>query len=105
MVRRVEVVLEDDLTGGKAAETVTFGLDGTRYEIDLSAKNAAAMRKSLKRFVDAARTNRKPRRRTTRVVGGSSARDIREWAVANGHEVSDKGRIPAPIREAYEAAH
>ncbi|WP_405749956.1 Lsr2 family protein [Streptomyces sp. NBC_00012] len=29
---------------------------------------------------------------------------IREWARANGHQVSSSGRIPAAIREAWESA-
>ena len=34
MARRVHIVLEDDLDGGPADETVVFGLDGREYEID-----------------------------------------------------------------------
>ena len=51
MAQRVQVVLEDDLDGGKADETVTFGLDGTTYEIDLSKKNAAKLRDALSGYV------------------------------------------------------
>ena len=40
MAQRVHIVLEDDVDGSKADETVSFGLDGSSYEIDLSAKNA-----------------------------------------------------------------
>jgi hypothetical protein len=39
--------LTDDLDGGDAAETVMFGLDRKSYEIDLSKRNAAAMRKGV----------------------------------------------------------
>ena len=46
-VQRVTVALEDDLTGGSAEQTVGFAFDGTDYEIDLSAKNAAAFGKQL----------------------------------------------------------
>jgi Lsr2 len=42
MAQKVAVALEDDLTGGPADETVRFAVDGTGYEIDLNAKNAAA---------------------------------------------------------------
>ena len=55
VAREVIEKLIDDLDGGDAAETVTFGLDGATYEIDLSKKNAAAFRKSLARYVGAAR--------------------------------------------------
>ena len=32
-----------------------------------------------------------------------SAREVREWARANGHQVSDRGRVPAEVMEAYRA--
>ena len=44
---KISVVLEDDLTGGPAGQTIRFAVDGTGYEIDLNAKNAAALRKQL----------------------------------------------------------
>ena len=55
MAQQTTVTLTDDLDGGKAAETVTFGLDGRVYEIDLSKKNAAALRKALGEFTASAR--------------------------------------------------
>src|SRR5437667_3973458 len=55
MAQRTEVILIDDLDGGKGDETVRFGLDGTSYVIDLSKKNAKAIRDALTKYVDAAR--------------------------------------------------
>ena len=55
MAREVIEKLVDDLDGGEATETVSFALDGTSYEIDLSKKNAAAFRKVFDRYVKAAR--------------------------------------------------
>ena len=55
MAQRVQIVLEDDLDGGVAAETVTFGLDGVSYEIDLSEANAEKLRSGLEEFVNSAR--------------------------------------------------
>ena len=49
MAQKVTVILEDDLTGGPAKHTVRFAFDGTDYEIDLNAKNAAAFGKQLDR--------------------------------------------------------
>ena len=44
-------------------------------------------------------------RRTAPPVSGRSSRDqnqaIREWANKNGYEVSERGRIPSSIVEAY----
>ena len=44
MAKRTVIELVDDLDNSPAAETVTFGLDGTQFEIDLSQNNAAKLR-------------------------------------------------------------
>src|SRR3954454_3891585 len=102
----------DDLDGGKADRTVTFAVDGTTYEIDLSKRNAAAFAKALKPYVEAGRKVRRPHGKTaTRSSArrsrpnGSDLAAVREWARANGHSVSDRGRIPAAVLEAHAAAH
>ncbi len=107
MAQKVHITLEDDLDGGDATETVSFGLDGRSYEIDLNDKNAAGLRDSLARYVAAARRSGGSRGSATkrRTQVGTSAREIRDWARSNGHKVPDRGRIPADIREAFEAAH
>ena len=109
MVQRQIVELVDDLDGGDADETVTFGLDGRTYEIDLSANNAAKLRDGLAVFVANARRGGS-RASSGPVRRGRPARTdreqtqaIREWARNNGHKVGEKGRIPATIREAYDA--
>ena len=64
MAQKVIVALEDDLTGGPADETIRFTADGTDYEIDLSAKNAAALRTLLAPYIEHARkAGRAPGRR------------------------------------------
>lgn len=108
MVQKVSYVLIDDVDGGDAVETVTFGLDGVTYEIDLSAENAARIRESFAEWIGAGR--RTSGRRTTgrgRAGAGrsSDAAKIRGWAKQNGYEVSERGRIPADVRAAYEAAN
>ena len=106
MAQKVHITLEDDLDGGDATETVSFGLDGRSYEIDLNDKNAAALRDAVARYVAAARrggSRGTAAKRRTQM--GTSAREIRDWARSNGHKVPDRGRIPADIREAFEAAH
>jgi hypothetical protein len=102
----VTVALEDDLTGGPADETVRFAVDGTGYEIDLSAKNAAAFRKQLVAYVEHARkAGRAPARRSGRTVASRQrSGDIRAWAKQHGVAVSERGRIPASVVEQYEGA-
>lgn len=105
MAQKVHITLEDDLDGSEASETVSFGLDGKSYEIDLSDKHAGALRDALATYVAAARRASGGRSSTSkRSQVGTSAREIRDWARSNGHTVPERGRIPADIREAFEAA-
>ena len=106
MAQRVNVVLVDDLDGNDADETVTFGLDGVDYEIDLSKKNADGLRSQLGQYIDAGRKVGGRKRKGQRAAGGgTAAADIRQWARDNGWDVPDRGRVSAEVREAYAAAH
>ena len=121
MAQRVQVVLEDDIDGGEAHETISFSLDGVSYEIDLSEDNAAKLRDAFAVYVGSGRRvgGRSTSGRAARSGGGSSSggsggarrgrsgepAKIREWARANGREVSGRGRVSAELREAYEKAH
>ena len=107
MAQKIQVILIDDLDGSTADETVTFALDGVNYEIDLTTDNAAALRNDFAKWVGAARkvTARSASRARAPRRSSSDAGRIREWARANGHTVSERGRIPQNVREAYEAAH
>jgi Lsr2 len=107
MAQRVQIILEDDFDGGSADETVSFALDGTEYEIDLSAKNAANLRDAVSPWLGHARKTGGRRKRGTAAKApvSSSTSDIRAWAQSNGHEVSSRGRVSAEVREAYEKAH
>lgn len=112
MARRIVHQLVDDLDGSVLevgeGETVMFSLDGTAYEIDLTDANAAALREILAPYVDAARrvsggrstSSSAPRRRKA----GQDYGAVRAWAKENGYQVSDRGRVPATVLEAYEAA-
>jgi hypothetical protein len=107
VAQRVQILLEDDLDGSAADETVTFGLDGVSYEIDLSKKNAAKLRDVLALYVGSSRrvSGRANRRSRNRATSGPSASDVREWARSKGYDVSDRGRVPADVRAAYDAAN
>jgi hypothetical protein len=103
MAQKTIVTMTDDLDGGRADQTVRFGLDGASYEIDLSKKHAAAMAKTLAPYITAARRIRTPRRpaASTRTTRSSDVSTIREWARQNGYDVSGRGRIPAAVLIAY----
>lgn len=106
-MQKVEVQLEDDLTGGPADETVQFSIDGRDYEIDLNAKHAAQFRHRLEPFVERARLARSHRRRarTRTAASRERSRQIRIWAEDQGLPVSAHGRLPADVIEQYESAH
>jgi hypothetical protein len=106
MAQKVTVVLEDDLTGGPAEQTVRFAFEGTDYEIDLNAKNATAFGKQLAPYLEHARTaGRAQSRRPGRTAAGRQrSSDIRAWAKQHGLAVSERGRIPASVMERYHAA-
>jgi len=119
MAQQVNVKFVDDLDGSDAAATVSFGLDGKVYEIDLSDDNAAKLRDSLAVFVGAARRSGGSApagsRRTQKMTASAGRRPqpldreqtaaIRAWARQNGHQVSDRGRISKTVFSAFQAAH
>jgi hypothetical protein len=110
----IRTVLIDDFDGTplSGTSTTTFSLNGAQYEIDLGTENAAKLRDALAPFISAGRRvtggAAKPatrRRGAGRHSNGSNdVTAIREWARANGHEIGDRGRIPAAVVAAYEAA-
>ncbi len=112
MSRNVSVVITDDLDGSDGAETVSFGLDGVSYEIDLGAANRAKLADGLAPFMAA---GRKPGRNSAgagkrRSGGRASAPSadrtaVRVWAREAGLNVSERGRISADVMSQYEAAH
>lgn len=103
MAQKINVELIDDLDGKPATETVTYGLDGATYEIDLSDRNAAKLRNDLAPYVAVSRRQGRTTRRTTLAPSGPSAKVIREWATAQGMTVPDRGRLPKEVVEAFNA--
>ena len=111
MAQKVQTLFIDDLDGSEAEGTVRFGLDGTDYEIDLSAKHAEALRKAFAPYLDAARrapgsVARRPGRsgRRTADVNGPDPTAVREWAKSQGIEVKDRGRVSAELVAKFKAA-
>jgi hypothetical protein len=109
VAQRTVVTLEDDIDGSEAEGTVTFGLNGVQYDIDLSKKNSDKLAKALAPYVASAR--RVSTRASARSApAGSSHKKhdqsaVREWARARGMTLSDRGRIAADVLAQYEAAH
>lgn len=103
------MVMTDDIDGSPGAGTVTFGLDGVSYEIDLAQPNRARLADSLAPFIAAGRRAAIRRPATSR--GGKSAprstdrTAVRAWARSAGMTVSERGRISAEVLRRYEASH
>ncbi|WP_019928972.1 Lsr2 family protein [Nocardia sp. BMG111209] len=109
MVKKIVVELLDDYDGkSDADETVVFALDGISYEIDLSLINAGRLRGVFEQWTPHARkVGRVPTIRSA-VRPTSKRQDtaaIREWARANGHPMSSRGRLHGDLVKAYEAAN
>ena len=109
MAKKTVVVLEDDIDGSEASETISFALDGSEYVIDLNEGHANELRSALSRFTNAGRRvsggRGRSAARTKSSQGGPDARAVRMWAIENGIQVNTRGRIQAKVVEKYEAAH
>ena len=114
MAQQTTVRFVDDLDGSEAVGTVTFSLENRAYEIDLSDENTDKLHEALAPFVEHARQiaggsgRGRGRRQPAAEKHTRSSREetqaIREWARQNGHQVSDRGRIPKSVIEAYQTA-
>jgi hypothetical protein len=106
MARTIITTITDDMDGTPDASTITFGLDGVAYSIDLGPKNEKKLRDALAPFVDKASRERGS---ATRGAARRSDRDydianLREWAAKKGIAVPSRGRIPGSVVEQYRAA-
>ena len=112
MAQRVQILMEDDIDGTQAAQTVQFGVDGVAYEIDLSGGHASQLREGLAPWIAHARKvggKRSARRGVggtgKATVGREQSAKIRQWGRAHGHQVSDRGRLPQAVQDAYHQAN
>ncbi|MEU4999354.1 Lsr2 family protein [Streptomyces sp. NPDC021622] len=112
MAQKVVTTYVDDLTGEESSEISTHSvlIDGAGVEIDLTDENYEKLLEILNPYLhaDGARRVRgaakaKGRSRAS-AGGGDDSSAIRAWARDNGFEVSDRGRVPAAVREAFEKA-
>jgi len=111
MAKKTVIKIVDDIDGAELDdneyETVRWSIDGKNYEFDTSPAHAEEFRDHVATYVAASRAvSRGPQRRTAAAARpAANTRVIREWANANGFTVSDRGRIPADVVAAYEAAN
>lgn len=114
MARKIVHQLIDDIDGTVldhgVGSTVHFSLDGTAYEIDLTDDHAAELRSALEPYVQAGRRLGRggaaaPAASRRRAQNSRDLSAVRAWATAQGHTVSDRGRVPQAVLDAYDAAH
>ena len=123
MARTTKTIYTCDLHEGEVEgnETLAFSLEGKSYELEACDEHAEKMRAAFATYVGAARpagrgsggSPRRPREsgsgRTSPGSSSSSDRErvqaVREWARANGHQVSERGRLSAAVLKAYDEAH
>ncbi|PBC84249.1 Lsr2 protein [Streptomyces sp. 2224.1] len=106
MAQKVITIYTDDLTGEESTEaaTHTLSLDGVTYEIDLSPDSYDQLLEAVGPFLKAGRKTGKGRKPRKAAAATEDTAAIRAWAKSSGYNVSDRGRVPAEIREAYQKA-
>lgn len=110
MAKNTTVTVTDDIDGSGGASEISFSYKGASYTIDLSKKNATALDKALKPYIDAATkvpvraAAARGRRAAIRTSAKGDVTAIRAWAAEAGHKVNARGRIPKTVVDAYEAA-
>jgi hypothetical protein len=108
MAQKIQTLFIDDIDGGAAEGTVRFALDGTDYEIDLSSEHSDELHTALRKYVEHARkvggTARRPGARDGRRPSTVDTVAVRAWARENGHDIKDRGRVPADLVAKYQAA-
>lgn len=108
MAKTTITQITDDMDGSKNAEEVPFSFEGNSWTIDLNSKNKAKFEAALKPYMDAGtRSSGRSGRRSGKSAPSrrKDYTEIRKWAKENGHKVSDRGRVPAAVTEAFDAAH
>ena len=122
MAKQYVIELTDDIDGTAIAEgtgeSISFSVNGVDYSIDLEDKNATEFHRkrdySIQHAERVGGRQRKPATPRPSAVaesapstrrGPEQTRAIREWANANGYTVNSRGRIPAEVVEAYDAAN
>jgi Lsr2 len=113
-IEELNVMLVDDLDGGRATETVAFALEGSSYEIDLSKRNADKLRRSLRPYLESGRrVKRGPQGRAAKRASRASAghtedydrAEVRAWAKSHRIKVAPRGRISNDIVERWRQSN
>ena len=109
MAKKIFTQLIDDIDGSviddESGETIEFSVNGVDYLVDLKAKNASDFHRKIGYYIEHATTPSSAPSSTGATRDPAQTRAVRQWAADNGYKISDRGRIPASIEEAFAAAH
>lgn len=93
--------------------TVAFTVEGKFYECDLCEPHLTVFHEAIRVCPQTRTDAREPgisesclseRRPRAAADGQPSASEVRDWARSQGLEVSTRGRVPAQLLAAFEAA-
>ena len=104
MASRTIILLEDDVDGSQAEETIEFGIDGTTYVIDLSDSNAKKLRGAFDSYISKARKLSGKRSTSRKASSAVDLKAVRAWAASHGIELSSRGRVPVSVLQQYRSA-
>lgn len=101
-------VLVSDLSGVEGDVTqVIYSFEGKDWVIDLTLEERATLAELLEPYIKVSRRP-KPKGSTDTKSKGSASKGeaavIREWAISQGIEVSERGRVSKEVREEYAKA-
>ncbi|MEV5875781.1 Lsr2 family protein [Streptomyces sp. NPDC052101] len=110
MAQKIVTIYTDDLTGEESTEAATHQIviDGVAYEVDLGPDSYDKLMEAVSPFLKAGRRVRGSRGKPSpshQAGGKKDTAAIRAWAKEAGYEVSNRGRVPGEVREAYAKAH
>lgn len=105
MARVVRII--SDLSGADNAEEVQFHVDGKKYTIALTPREAynfrqtyEASKRRLSKYVEAAQLAEEKEAKSSLSV----AFHVRNWAKSKGYDVPVRGRIPEWVMDSWRRA-
>lgn len=111
VIRRCDYKIKGKPCGQRVPEDspTTFVLSAVTYQMDLCGEHATEFSKALDPFLHIAeptkaRTGKAVRQAIKGKKGTFTTKDVRQWLVDNGREVSPTGRIPNSMIEEYKTA-
>jgi hypothetical protein len=109
IVQKPVVKVFDDYSGEELPETtkpVRYQFNDRAYHLYLSHESKQAVDEFIGKLTDGAdEIVTGVRRKAPPIKAGHSLDEVRDWARANGHAVSDNRRAPNSVIDAFNAAH